>query len=555
MNRAIRYPFLLLALWVLAGPLAAATLSASVDRAQVTSGETLTLSLRLDGGQATAAPDLDALTPYFDVLGSSQSRQLRVVNGRTESFTQWDYTLSPKLEGRILIPAFELAGARSAPLAVVVKPAQYSSAVGGDYFLQLEVDRPRVYRDGQLLVTLRLNSAVPLSDLQAPPLELDWAEVKPLGEHRYERRYQGRRYGVYEQRYALFPRRAGSQTIPAQRFRALKNAPQSLFDRNRGQRVGIASIPVTVEVLAPPAGAPDPWLPAAALTLTQQLDPEQGYRVGEPISRTLTLTADGVETARLPLLALPTVAGVTVYDEPAQTEEQHDDSGLRIQRSRHFGLVPSRPGPLTLPAVRIPWWDTASDRLRVAELPALTLQVQPAAAPAAAPTPAPAPTPAGAAPEPRAAAPEPPPAWLLWSQPLWGLSLALVLGLWWRDRRALKRQTAGFPPPRQAPPASPSPAAPQTLEAACRAGDARRIRDVLLAWARRQPGWAGIRTLAALAEACPDPALAAAVRDLDRHLFAAGDCGFDGEGLWACVKGWRPPAAARPEAGLPPLYP
>src|SRR5690606_26055150 len=112
--------------------------------------------------------------------------------------------------------------------------------------------------------------------------------------------------------------------------------------------------------------------------------------------------------------------------------------------------LPTESGALSLPPVRIPWWDTEADRLRWAELPRTALQVAAGSATAprdntavnaepAVPVPAPADT----------GAPTPQPAPLVgnpWPwQALSGALLALwliTLGLWWRARRSASAGTA-----------------------------------------------------------------------------------------------------------------
>ena len=242
--------YYLLAAMILLGicqPVQADTLSAFVDRTQVSVGETFKLSVRIDSQALLGEPDFSALESDFNILGTSQSRQIRSVNGKSESWTQWDLTLVPTREGRVQIPAFELKGNHSQPIIIEVKAIPTATTGNGkDAYLELEVSKRSVFVQEQLLIKVRLFWAVRMAGLQGALLELENAKAVKLDENQYERVQQGRRYGVYEVTYAVFPQQKGELVIPAQRYTA------SLIGRSSRQRVQIASQPQTIEVLPIP---------------------------------------------------------------------------------------------------------------------------------------------------------------------------------------------------------------------------------------------------------------------------------------------------------------
>jgi hypothetical protein len=61
-------------------------------------------------------------------------------------------------------------------------------------------------------------------------------------------------------------------------------------------------------------------------------------------------------------------------DEPA-IDDQSSGMFLLGQRVEKFALVPTRAGKFSLPAIRVPWWDVATDQPREAVLPARTIEV------------------------------------------------------------------------------------------------------------------------------------------------------------------------------------
>jgi hypothetical protein len=151
-------------------------------------------------------------------------------------------------------------------------------------------------------------------------------------------------------------------------------------------RLSASGDALTLNVRPRPQGAADPWLPASALSLQLVGEaPPQQVRVGEPLSLGLQLSAQGLLPAQLPELELPAIDGAAVYPDQASSRDRSSAEGLASERFRRFAIVPQRAGELQLPALRVPWWDVQSDRLRWAELEPHSVEVLPAPGVAAAP--------------------------------------------------------------------------------------------------------------------------------------------------------------------------
>ena len=101
------------------------------------------------------------------------------------------------------------------------------------------------------------------------------------------------------------------------------------------------------------------------------------FVVGEPVTRTLSLQLKGIEAAQLAPTTIPDIIGLRVYPEQPNVQESTTVEGYQVERVERFGLVPSKPGSIELPPVRIRWWDTTTNQERVAELPAETITVLP----------------------------------------------------------------------------------------------------------------------------------------------------------------------------------
>jgi hypothetical protein len=427
-------------------------------------------------------------------------------------------------------------------------------------FLEVQVEPQNPYVQSQVLYTARLFYTVPLLEGSLDAPNLQQASVERLGEDiSYDSIRNGQRYRVIERRYVIYPEKSGELTIPAiqlhGRIHADTNAqpsPGLLLEPDRP--VQLAGDSLTLQVRPRPADYHgEYWLPSRELTLHEAW-PEQppSWRVGEPVTRLLTIDAKGLSAEQLPALLMPDSNAVRLYPDQLVVETRTDGNGISGHREQRLAIVPTQAGELTLPEIRLNWWDTLHDKEQVAVLPARTITVLPAVGPVS-PSPPPLPTPVQTAAN-VSPSPEKPPLSLpgiFWpgvSAVLLGLWLFTLLG-WWRARRSR------VPPPpspvRQAPPQ-----ARRALRQACRANDAGSAARALLEWAAEVWPDCPPTTLGALAERLAGHS--APVRELDRTLYAATATPWQGKALWEAVcNGLLEQGAAlvpQPE-GLPPLYP
>jgi hypothetical protein len=245
------------------------------------------------------------------------------------------------------------------------------------------LDKEQVYVQEQLLIKVRLYTTIGLHDIATEPLQVPGAHVEKLDEQRYERRIGGVAHAVYELTYALFPESSGELQIPPLNYVAVagRRDPFSLFNRN-SQRLRLRSQPQSIQVLPKPdsySGAH--WLPAASLGLVQSWsqDPET-FKVGEPITRIITLRAEGLRAAQLPPLSKLDVEGLKTYPDQPQQDDQIGPNGITGSRIETTAIVATKPGDYQLPAITVTWWDTKSGRQRATQLPAFRFSVSGTAA-------------------------------------------------------------------------------------------------------------------------------------------------------------------------------
>ena len=346
-----------------------------LEQPQVTLGQAVTLNVETDAVSAT--PDLTPLMRDFDVEGQSDSRSVRMVNGRMSASTTFSLTLRPRRAGTLAIPALQVGNERTAPLTLEVgATATARAASNGLVFVETEVDDPNPYVQQSVGVTVRLYYATPLVSGQLDLDPPDGALLQRVGEIvQSSREIDGRRYSTAERRFLLVPERSGALIVPGARFegRGAGGWMDDLLGGNSRQ-VNITGAPRTVQVRPQPAGAPQPWLPVRDLRMRYTAVPQQ-LRTGEAGTLTIETTVVGATQAQLPELPTPSIPGAQVFAEPPQFEERFVGGTPQVTLTRRYSVVPSQAGRLVVPGTAMAWWDVRAGAARRATLPDLTLPV------------------------------------------------------------------------------------------------------------------------------------------------------------------------------------
>jgi hypothetical protein len=536
---------------------------ASLDRARVGNGETVTLNIEV-GDDDLGNPDLSPLGVDFIVLGTSTNHTLSIVNGKREAHTILGVTMRPKHEGQLTVPSLSIGNQATQPLPLTVEATSSSSADAANQPIVLEgkVDPAQGYVGQQFDYTLRLYFAVNLADGQLGDPSAEGAEIRRLGsDANYQSVRGGRRFNVVERHYAIIPQHPGTLQIKPPAFQGTAVDPtdvNSFF--GAGQPVNAVAQPEHVEVKARPSSAPDgAWLPARSLTLSLTGFPADGKaRVGQPITLGMRLDATGLPFEALPALSLPKLDGADVYPDKAVTGSSTNGPWITGRREQGFAVVPTRTGTLHIPETTLHWWNVTTDKAETATIPARDIAVGPgtgvqAVVPATSASVAAAPATATAPPVATTVTLQAGTPWRLIAAAVAALWL-LTVGAWilWAKRR--RGGAATVPPPMPGEATRQGPAREHFSQAVER-GDLVRAEHALLAWARQtRPG---LRNLGDLSAALRPGRQPEAIDALQRARFSNGSA--DAADLRAAFKNgfdWRPvEGPGGTGGGLPPLYP
>ena len=364
-----------------------ATISTRLDRNPVYLDESFRVIFESDGS-IDGFPDFGPLEQNFDIINRSQGSSMQIINGQVSNKTQWTLTLMAKQTGSFVIPAIRFGRDMSEAVNIMVEPArQGQSGDAGDVSLEVTAEPKSAYVQSQIIYTVRLFHAVNLvnGSLSDPEFSKGDAIVEKLGDdHEYETLRNGVRYAVIERSYAIFPQQSGSLEIKPIVFEGqIVDRRRSVFDpfATQTSRVKrLQSKPVTLEVMAVPQNVQaSHWLPAQELKLDETWPEPLEFKVGEPVTRTITIRAKGLTAAQLPEIKGNIPDGIKLYpDQPALNDDKRTD-GIIGTRQEKTAMIPTQQGDFVLPAIEIPWWDTSKNHQEVARIPGRTIHVLAAA--------------------------------------------------------------------------------------------------------------------------------------------------------------------------------
>jgi hypothetical protein len=538
----VRRAWLLIAVLLIGVSPVNAEVRAYVDRAVIADNETLELTI--ESSEGFDEPALDALRMSFDVLGTVRGSHMQIVRGKVESKQQLVLTLAPRQAGDIRIPALKVGDEHTAPISVrVVSAAGDPKAARGDVLVEVAVEPRSAMVQEQVIVTINLFHAVQLSDGKLTVPNLPDAVVERLGddETREELR-AGRRYKVVTRRLALFPQASGTLRIPPVEFsgQALVRSGRSMnsFFSNpfgadpldamfaQAKPVRARSGETVLAVSSKPPDARGPWwLPARALGVTETWSPATGpYRIGEPVTRTIVMQADGLTPAQLPELPLQVPDGVKHYPDQAANETKTSAAGLTAIRTQKVAYVATQPGTVTLPRIEVEWWNTASRQMERATLPARDIVFAPAAdgggsapvgaAPRAADSAAAADSPGEWVDD---AAPRTDAAWRYVATAAFAAWVMTLLAWWWWTVR--RRGVAAADGTGTSSGVRRKSASAGAVRAACKSGDAAQLRDELLKFGATRWADAPPKSLGELAERVTDSAVREVLWSVEQRLY------------------------------------
>jgi len=371
----------LFALSLLMSPLFAADISVQIDRNPVNLNESFQVTFSANE-KPDGEPDFSPLEKDFEILNQSQQQSTQIINLKMTKSIQWVLTVMAKNSGTLMIPAINFGQDNSQFAAIVVNEVQVTENINEDLFLQVEVSNTQPYIQEQVIYTLKLYRKVNISQAALTEPKLANAVIEKLGDDKnYNHQYQGDNYVVTERKYAIFPQKSEPMrieplTLTADVIVASQPRYNGFFNRQNTRTQRVSSEAISLDVQAKPIKAADNyWLPAEQVYLEEKWSADiTQMKVGEPITRTLSLLIKGATQGALPELYADNMPdNVKAYPDQTTLKETAKDDSMIAYREEKIALIPGLAGTYTLPAIEIPWWNTTTQKMEVARIAEQTM--------------------------------------------------------------------------------------------------------------------------------------------------------------------------------------
>jgi len=565
-------------LFLHSGLLYAADIKVQIDRTQIELNETFTLHFEASD-DVDDDPDFSPLEKDFRIINKSTSSNISIINGQYQKNLRWSVSLMALREGDLVIPSISFGKDSSPQYQLHIAPIQQSKqGASADFMSELDISTSTAYPQSQIIVTQRLLSSRNISGYEFSSLKTSGVNVstQALGDvKQFQTRRGNKAYLVLEQRYAIFPQSAGKLVIEpsiASARIALNN--RSGFDpfRSNTETLRRASAQKTINVKPVPASFKGShWLPANEVQLVEEFPDNTTYKVGEPVTRTLSLLVDGQTASQLPEFKLPDINNLKQYPDQPVLNDSTSDTGITGVQQIKVALIPTVAGSYTLPEINIAWWNVQTGTLENAQIAARTFKVSPASATAkgtansqppaltapttptlASETIQPSDLPVASETNIRNQASD-----SIWKFIAIGLFIIwlVTIAVFWLTRNRKSRATEATPP--QTPSLR---KIHQQLNEACNSNNPQHCKDALLAWARAILSDKAVCSLGELALYVDSP-LADFIQSLNSHLYKQQDSHWECHNLIELCKSSentiqsRTRHAQSDKDALPPLNP
>lgn len=370
---------ILIAMMILVpGQAHAFSVTAQVDRNQISINDYLEFRVIFDGGKGEV--DTAPLTE-FHIVSRSNSSNISIINGSYAKIVTAVFQLVPRGKGNLTIPALAVSyGGKvyhTQPIGVTVAEEPVAAADARDIFVQAELSHDKLFVGQQGIYRFQLFSAVQFTNARLQKPEFQGFSVEEMGDPRkFTRNINGRRYNGVEIVYLIIPRTPGNITIDPSMLtcdvvlqdRSRRRDPfgdsffaNGFFSNTRTQprRFSTKNLPIEVMSLPPHEGAVSFSGLVGQFELSASLD-KDAIQAGDSTTLTVRISGTGnVMDAKMPDLAIP--EQFKVYDDSPVEEITLTNQGYQGKKTFKRALVPISAGSFTVPPLGLTFFDVENN--------------------------------------------------------------------------------------------------------------------------------------------------------------------------------------------------
>lgn len=324
--------------------------------------------MTLTSEDARAEPDLTPLQKDFIIAGTERSINYTVINGKATSQSQWIILVKTRHKGILTIPSFAFGAERTPENHIEVVEGNINVNIGArskGVRLTAELSQLTPFVNEQVIYTLKLYYQRQLVNAQLMPPQIRHGMIMPLGDaEQYETEENGLRTIVESQKFVIFPQKSGKIAITPARFSGMALGGML-------QKVEAAGPRFVLDVKSAPLNQSSRhWLPAQKIWFEERLSgvPDR-VKIGEPVTRTVTVKAEGVPAELLPVLHITQHPGFGIYADKAHRRNEIKNETLVGSITTKLTYLFDQPGEALIPPITLNWFNTKTGQFEKAELP------------------------------------------------------------------------------------------------------------------------------------------------------------------------------------------
>lgn len=382
--------FLLPILLILAWPLRAAEVTASVSANPVGVEDTFQLIIQVESFDGEVRFPRSFSIPDFDIIaGPSTSQSTQIINWKVSRSIKQIFTLSSRKPGIFVIPPFKVTVEgkefRTQPISVTVKkgsllshqqsrPQSPSGMFSNDFFnppaarrpvtakslfIRCELSKAVAYVGEAVVVNYRIYSRVSIARLgirELPPFTGFLTEDLKMT-HFLDRKQMKVEGVLYDTavifRKIVFPTKTGRLALPRPIF-GIEVGTSSMF--SRGEPVMRKSQPANLAVYPLPTPEPDGFSGAVGRFQLSVSFNQNHVKMGDSITGTVTVSGEG-DFNTVPLMFPDSIEGFRMFRPSSPELKRMPENPLRGEKTWKIVLVPQKTGTLVIPGTRMTFFN------------------------------------------------------------------------------------------------------------------------------------------------------------------------------------------------------
>ncbi len=374
----------------------AKNLHVEVDPADVEVGERFQINVIFDDQYGSKPPEpIAQFDPALQVVrGPSVQMTHTSINGASSYSTIWSWEAVANSPGNYTIPPFQLQSYTSSPVKLKVTgqapSAQNGTAAGNleEVMIRYETSTSEALVGEQILLKWKVLFSAKLTGAIEPaslPLNFEKTLLEPINGKNHVETIQGVPYEVKEFHQVVFATEAGSFTLDPIVFNGKMRPRNQRFGAYQPIRLQSEPLKITIKPLDKSALNNEKnihnrkKIPVTdKLTIATQWGiPTHAIDVGDPITLEVNMSAPGQLPSRLPDIKLKDNKALKIYSDGDESRQNSNwTSGITGYRVQKFAIIPQEPGTFEIPATRIAWWNTSTQKMEITEIPGESIQVR-----------------------------------------------------------------------------------------------------------------------------------------------------------------------------------